>query len=138
MSDFVKTLAEPLYGRQAYIHEASNLYRNRQVAFIYCQFDLICSSSIENMRYMVGYIVDLSIILHGLFDFTHNDVSAREVQDVMNHLVESGLEKRIHHEIRRFIIYEGPFTYRGHDLVVEKMIDLIKWFCVPRTLWHRF
>ncbi|KAI0276087.1 hypothetical protein BGY98DRAFT_987906 [Russula aff. rugulosa BPL654] len=123
MSDLVKTLAEPLTtapprpkgntppcGRQASMHEACNLYRN----------------SIENIRYMVGYIVDLTIILHGLFVSTHDDVSACKVQEVMNHHVESGLQKRIHHDVRRFITDEGLFTYRGNDLVVEKMIDLIK------------
>ena len=120
------------------MHEACNLYRNRQVAFVYCQLDLICSSSIENIRYMVGYIVDLTIILHGLFVSTHDDVSACKVQEVMNHHVESGLQKRIHHDVRRFITDEGLFTYRGNDLVVEKMIDLIKKFCVPPAAIRRF
>jgi len=128
MSNLVKTLAEPLTtapprpkgniapcGRQVSIHEACNLYRNK----------------IENIRYMVGYIVDLIIILHGLFVSTHNDVSACKVQEVINHHVESGLQKRIHHDIRCFITDGGPFTYRGNDIVVEKMIDLIKKFCVP-------
>jgi hypothetical protein len=69
---------------------------------------------------MVGYIVDLTIILHGLFVSTHDDVSACKVQEVMNRHVESGLQKCIHHDIRRFITDGGPFTYRGNDLVVEK------------------
>ena len=30
-----------LCGRQASIHEACNLYRNKQVAFAYCLLDLI-------------------------------------------------------------------------------------------------
>ena len=80
---------------------------------------------------MVGYIVDLTIILHGLFVSTHDHVSTRKVQEVMNHHVESGLQKRIHHDIRHFITDGGPFTYRGNDLVMEKMIDLIKKFCIP-------
>ena len=80
---------------------------------------------------MVGYIVDLTIILHGLFLSTHDDVEACEVQEVINHHVQSGLQERIHHDIRRFITDKGPFEYRGVDLVIEKMIDLIKRFCVP-------
>lgn len=80
---------------------------------------------------MVGYIVDLTVILHGLFVSTRDDVSACKVKEVMNHHVASGLQKRIHHDICRFITDGGPFTYRGNDLVVEKMIDLIKKFCVP-------
>lgn len=100
------------------------------------QLDLI-SSSIENIRYMVGYIVDLTIILHGLFVSAHGDVSACKVQEVMSRHVESGLQKRIHHDIRRFITDDGQFTYRGNDLVVEKMIDLIKKFCVPPAAIRR-
>ena len=107
------------------------------MTFIYRQLNLICPSSIENIRYVVGYIVDLTIILHGLFFSTHGDVSACKVQEVMNHHVESGLQKRIHHDVRRFITDGGPFTYRGNDLVVEKMIDLIKTFCVPRAAIRR-
>lgn len=86
---------------------------------------------------MVGYIVGLTIILHGLFISTHDDVSACKVQEAVNHHVESGLQKRIHHDVRRFITDEGPFTYRGNDLVVEKMIDLIKQFCVPSAAIRR-
>ena len=81
---------------------------------------------------MVGYIVDLIIILHGLFVSTH-DVSACKVQEVMNDHVESGLQKCIRHDVRRFITDEGQFTYRGNDFVVEKMMNLIKKFCVPRA-----
>ena len=87
---------------------------------------------------MVGYIVDLTVILHGLFLSTHDDVSACEVQEVMNHHVQSGRQERIHHDIRRFITDEGPFEYRGNDIVVEKMIDLIKKFCVPPASIRRF
>jgi hypothetical protein len=107
------------------------------VAFIYCQLDLICLFSIENIRYMVGYIVDLTIILHCLFVSTHDGVSACKVQEVMNRHVESGLQKRMHHDIRCFITDRGPFTYRGNDIVVEKMIDLIKKFCVPPAAIRR-
>ena len=82
---------------------------------------------------MVSYIVDLTIILHGLFVSTR-DVSAQKVQEVMNHHVESGLQKRIRHDVCRFITNEGQFTYRGNDLVVEKVIDLMKKFCVPPTV----
>jgi hypothetical protein len=86
---------------------------------------------------MVGYIVDLTIILLCLFVSTHDGVSACKVQEVMNRHVESGLQKRMHHDIRCFITDRGPFTYRGNDIVVEKMIDLIKKFCVPPAAIRR-
>jgi len=51
-------------------------------------------------------------------------------EEVMNHHVESGHQpRRIHHDVRCFIADGadgGPFTYRGNDLVVEKMIDSIE------------
>ncbi len=87
---------------------------------------------------MVGYIVDLTIILHCLFVSTHDDVSACKVQAAMNHHVESGLQKGIHHDIHRFITNEGPFTFRGNDLIIEKMIDLIKKVCVPPAAIRHF
>jgi len=65
------------------------------------------------------------------------DVSACKVQEVMNRHVESGLQKCIHYDIRRFITDGSPFMYRGNDLVVEKMIDLIKRFSVPPAAIRR-
>jgi hypothetical protein len=82
---------------------------------------------------MMGYIVDLTIILYGLFVSGH-DVSASKVHDVMNRHIKSGLQKRIHQDISRFVAKpkETAFIYRGKDLVIEKIIDLIIISCVPQ------
>lgn len=110
MYNLVKTLAEPLTtapsrpkgntalcGRQASIHKACNFYRN----------------GIENIRYMVGYIVDLTIILHALFVSTHDDVSACKVQEVMYHHFESGLQ--IEADSPRYL----PLHYRWGSIHVS-------------------
>ena len=86
---------------------------------------LICSSSVEDVRYIMGYIVDLTVILHWLFISGYN-VSANNVQAAMNHHVKSGSRDDIHQDIVRFVTEETSFTYRGKDLIMEKIIDLIK------------
>jgi hypothetical protein len=80
---------------------------------------------------MMGYIVDLTVILYGLFISGH-DVSAHKVHEVMSRH-KSGLRGQIHQDISRFVTEsrETMVTYRGIDLVMEKIIDLIRQSCVP-------
>jgi len=79
---------------------------------------------------MMGYIVDLTVILHRLFISAH-DVSASEVQATMDLHVRSGLREQIHGDICRFVTVLDSLPHRGNDLAMEKIIDLIKQFCVP-------
>jgi len=85
---------------------------------------------------MMGYIVDLTVILHWLF-VSARDVSANKVNEAMVYHVDSGLRRDIHQDIRRFVTTEdlsnvSIYQYRGNDLFMEKIIDLIKQSCVPR------
>ena len=79
----------------------------------------------------MGYIVDLTVILHGLF-LSGRDVSASKVHEAMDYHFKSRLRGQIHQDIRGFVIEEALFTYRGRDLVMEKTIDLIRQYCVPQ------
>jgi len=85
---------------------------------------------------MMGYIVDLTVILHWLF-VSARDVSVNKVHEAMVCHVNSGLRRDIHQDIRRFVTTEdlsnvSKNQYRGNDLFMEKIIDLIKQSCVPR------
>ena len=86
----------------------------------------------ENICCVMGYIVDLTVVLSSLFESTVG-VSPGRVQSVIKDLVDSGRKTKIHDEIRNFVRAAPTFTYHGHDLIMEKIIDLIKQFCVLPT-----
>jgi hypothetical protein len=76
----------------------------------------------------MGYIVDLTVILHELFLSGH-DVSGRQVQSVMDRHDKSGPKSQIHNDIRRFLSGTASFTSRGSDMIPKKIIDLIAQNC---------
>ncbi len=86
-------------------------------------------SSKENICCVMGYIVDLTVVLSSIFEST-GDVSPGGVQSVIKDLVDSGRKTSIHTEIRSFVRAAPAFTYHGHDLIMEKIIDLNTQFCV--------
>jgi hypothetical protein len=84
----------------------------------------------EDICCVMGYIVDLTVVLYSLFESTAN-ISPQGVRSVIKALVDSGRKTKIHGEIRNFVRASAPkFTYHGHDLIMERIIDLIKQFCV--------
>jgi len=88
----------------------------------------------ENICCVMGYIVDLSVILCGIFASV-SDVSPFGVQSVIKEFVDSGLKADIHSEVRSFVGAAQPsFTYRDGDLFLEKIVGLIRCFCVPPSV----
>ena len=80
----------------------------------------------------MAYIVDLTVILNGLFISSHS-VSATEVQSAMKDYAQTGARSQIHAEIRSFV-REVPFTtYHQRDTIMEKIIDLITQNCIPTS-----
>ena len=80
------------------------------------------------MRCIMGYIVDLTVIQHELFQ-SPRDLSTREVRSAMERHDKSGPRTRIHNDIRSFVTGTGQLTYRGNDVILEKTIDLIAQSC---------
>ena len=81
---------------------------------------------------MVGYIVDLTVILDGIFRMAAGDMSPNHAQQVCERHVRSGRRDAIHHDIRNFITAAVAIRPTvPQDLILEKIIDLIKQFCVP-------
>jgi hypothetical protein len=76
----------------------------------------------------VGYIVDLTLILCSVFRSSGN-VSPSDVQSVMDNFDNSRLKTSIHAEISRFIRTVPRFNYHDNDVVMEKIIDLIRQNC---------
>ena len=82
---------------------------------------------------MVGYIVDLTVILDGTFRMAAGDMSPDHVLQVADRHASSGHKDAIHRDIRSFIAeaFALRFPVQQMDLVLEKIIDLIKQYCVP-------
>ena len=81
----------------------------------------------------MGYIVDLTVIMDGISRVAAGDMSSKDAQQVLGRHVRSGHRDAIHHDIRSFIAeaLEIRSLAPQKDLVLERIIDLIKQFCVP-------
>ena len=80
----------------------------------------------------MGYIVDLTLVLCGVFG-SHGNVPPSGAQPVINNFAGSRLKKRIHNDISNFIrmVPQGQFQHYENDVVMEKIIDLISRNCDP-------
>ena len=90
----------------------------------------------ENVRCVMGYIVDLTVILDDIFRIAAGNVSASDVQSATDRHVRSGRRDRIHRDIGSFVTetFAIRFTVPQRDLVLEKIIDLIRQYCVPPSI----
>ena len=86
----------------------------------------------ENVRCVMGYIIDLTGILYDIFKLAADNVSENDAQKAIDKHVSSGRRDRIHGDISDFVTeaFEG-FAESQRDLILEKIIDLIRRYCVP-------
>ncbi len=84
----------------------------------------------------MGYIVDLTVILDGIFRIAAGNMSPKDADQVFERHVKSGRREAIHRDIRSFVTEALAirFSVPQKDLVLERIIDLIKQFCVPSSL----
>lgn len=75
----------------------------------------------------MGYIVDLTIILCGVF----GNVSPSVAQSVIDNFANSTHKTSIHSDISSFIRTVPQFQYYDNDVVMAKIIDLISRNCDP-------
>ena len=90
----------------------------------------------ENVRCVMGYIVDLTAILDDIFRIAAGNVSASDVRSAADRHVISGRRDRIHQEIQNFVFetFVIRFTTPQRDLVLEKIIDLIRQYCITPSI----
>jgi len=90
----------------------------------------------ENVRCVMGYIVDLTVILDDIFRISAGNVSAGDVQTSMDRHISFGRRDRIHRDISSFVIETFAIMSQRtqRDLVVEKIIDLIRQYCVSPSI----
>ena len=91
------------------------------------QFDF--GPSPGNVRCMMGYIVDLTIVMHGLF-WLKRSVSEDAVDSILKKYAESGNHAKVHNEIRVFVRDATTLRLGHSDHVLEEIICLIKKYCV--------
>jgi len=95
-------------------------------------YDLYRGSQ-ENVRCVMGYIVDLTVILDDIFRRGTVYVSPNVTQMAMDRHISSGRRDRIHRDIHSFVTetFAIRFNVPQRDLVLEKIVDLIRQYCVP-------
>ena len=84
----------------------------------------------------MSYIVDLTVILDGVFRVAVGDMSPNHAEHVLDRHVRSGRSDAIHQDIRSFIAEVSAISSLApqRDLVLERTIDLIKQFCIPTSM----
>jgi hypothetical protein len=89
-------------------------------------------NSPENVRCVVGYIVDLTVIMDGILRLAAGDMSPEHVLQAIEGHERSGRRDAIHRDIRSFVAEALAISYSvlGEDLCLERIIDLIKQYCV--------
>jgi hypothetical protein len=86
----------------------------------------------ENVQCVMGYIVDLTVILDGVFRIAAGSVSDEDIQTAINKHASSDCRDRIHRDIRNFVTeaFTSRFKVSKKDMVLEKIDDLIRHYCV--------
>ena len=87
----------------------------------------------EDVRCIMRYIVNLTVILDGILRTTGSNVTENAALKVMGTHVRSGRRDSIHQDIRSFVTetFSIRFALPERDLVLEKIIHLIRQYCAP-------
>ena len=87
-------------------------------------------ASQENVRCVMGYIVNLTVILNAIFRKGTRNVSENDTLRVMVAHIKYGSMDSIHRDIRSFVAWESiRLAVPQKDLVIEKIIGLIRKYC---------
>jgi hypothetical protein len=81
----------------------------------------------------MGYIVDLTVILDSIFKTAAGGVSIDDALSAINKHINSDRRDRIHREIRTFVtdMFQRRLLIPQKDLVLERIIEMIRRYCVP-------
>jgi len=125
MSHLIKDLAGPA-------NSLSSSDRTRSAGDYADWTQDVFRGSPENIRCVVGYIVDLTVIMDGIFKVAAGDLLPDYADQVLERHVRSGYREAIHRDIRSFVMeaFALRFSLPQKDLLLEKTIDLIEQYCV--------
>ena len=87
----------------------------------------------ENVQCLMGYIVDLNVILNDICRTTGGILSADHAQQAMDGHVRSRRRDEIHRDISSFVteIFANKTSVLQGDVVLEKIVELIRQYCTP-------
>jgi len=87
----------------------------------------------ENVRCVMGYIVNLTVILDDISKTTAGSVTENAALKAMVTHYRSGRRDSIHRDIRSFVTetFSIRFAVPQKDLVLEKVVDLIRQYSGP-------
>src|SRR6266576_2353722 len=96
---------------------------------------LVSLTSQENVRCVMSYIVNLTVILDAIFRTTTGNVAEIATLKAMGTHVRSGRRNSIHQDIRSFVTETSSIrsAILEKDLVLEKIISLIRRYCSPQN-----
>ena len=124
---YLKTSSQ--IGLTMYIEAGKRTHRN------IANWLLSLSHSQENVRCLMGYIVNLTVILDAIFGAAAGNVTEIATRRAMDNHVRSGRRNSIDQDIRSFVT--ETFSIRSaipeKDLVLEKIISLIRRYCSPQN-----
>jgi hypothetical protein len=80
----------------------------------------------------MGYIVDLMVVMDDIFRVAAGDMLPKHALQAIEGHERSGRRDAIHRDIRSFVAeaFAIRFSVPGKDLLLERIIDLIKQYCV--------
>ncbi|KAF8266801.1 hypothetical protein EI94DRAFT_1732211 [Lactarius quietus] len=89
--------------------------------------------SSENVRCVMGYIVNLIVILADILRIGTGKASPEDAVQVLKKHVVSRRRDAIHRDVWSSVTeaFGIRFSVPQKDLILERIIDLIKQFCVP-------
>jgi hypothetical protein len=89
-----------------------------------------------NVRCMMGYIVNLTVILDDIFRTAGGSVTGNAAQEVMDTHVRSWRRDSIHRDIRRIVAetFSIRFATPEKDLFSENIVSLIRQYCSPHQI----
>jgi len=88
--------------------------------------------SLENVCCVMGYIVDLTIILDEIFRTADGDIMSQNDTESIFQNYWTGRSVKIHSDIQNIVKETYPLRLTAQkDIFLEKVDDLIKQYCVP-------
>jgi hypothetical protein len=90
-------------------------------------------ASQENVRCVMGYIINLTVIMDDISRTAASNVTENAAQNATGTHIRSGRRDSIHRDIRSFVTetFAIRFAIPQKDLVLEKIEDLIGHHCSP-------
>jgi hypothetical protein len=121
-------LSWPPFGQRAYLLGGLRMYTTTRRCLSFPQ--LRCSHFIpspENIACVMGYIVDLTIVMRKLSD-VDLDISKESIASTLEDFTQGDITN-VHHDIRQFLTTRSTVSLANKDSALDEIINLIHKYC---------